>query len=63
MSARITRRSLLEMAAAGGAAFAVAATAAMPGLALRDNQLEVAEMPNAELRPIPRSGDMRQASG
>ena len=62
MSARITRRSLLEMAAAGGAA-AVAATAAMPGLALRDNQLEVAEMPNAELRPIPRSGDMRQASG
>ena len=33
MSARITRRNLLEMAATGGAAFAVAATAAMPGLA------------------------------
>ena len=33
MSARITRRNVLEMAATGGAAFAVAATAAMPGLA------------------------------
>lgn len=30
---------------------------------VRDNQLEVEQMPNSELRPIPSSGDIQRVAG